>query len=161
MKEEFQKGGKSAQSLTDTGDLLLQLDEKPADLAREMLQFASVRLHEQLINLQDQTDSDIIEFIDVGIEGFLNDLTLVASSFYDMFLSKHFENENDQFQDIARRDLNDFVVKNMNEYLNLVQDRVENETGQGDTKILLRALDRLHRRLNAMKNLGRGIGIRK
>ena len=125
-----------------------------------MLQFATCRLHEQLFILQDQTDSDMIEFIDVGIEGFLNDLTLVASSFYDTFLSKHFENENDQFQDVARRDLNDFVVKNMNEYLNLVQDRVENETG-GDSQILLRALDRLHRRLNAMKNLGRGIEIRK
>ena len=160
MKDDFQKGGKSAQSLTDTGELLLQLDEKPADMAKEMLQFATCRLREQLFILQDQTDSDMIEFIDVGIEGFLNDLTLVASSFYDTFLSKHFENENDQFQDIARRDLNDFVVKNMNEYLNLVQDRVENEAG-GDAQILLRALDRLHRRLNAMKNLGRGIEIRK
>lgn len=42
---------------------------------------------------QDQTERDMIEFVDLGIEGFLNDLTLVVSSYYDMFLSKHMESE--------------------------------------------------------------------
>lgn len=31
----------------------------------------------------------MIEFVDLGIEGFLNDLTLVVSSYRDMFLEKH------------------------------------------------------------------------
>lgn len=159
LKNDFQKAGKKATQLTETGELLLQLDEKPSDLAKEMLQFGKQRLHEQLIMLQDQTDRDMIEFVDMGIEGFLNDLTLVTSSFYDMFVVKHFASEDDSFQELARGNLNDFVSKNMNEYLNLVQDRVENETG--DSQILLRALDRLHRRLCAMRNLGRGIEVPK
>lgn len=159
LKNDFQKAGKKTTQLTETGELLLQLDEKPSNLAKEMLHFGSQRLHEQLIMLQDQTDRDMMEFVDMGIEGFLNDLTLVTSSSYDMFVQKHFPNEDDGFQELARGNLNDFVSKNMNEYLNLVQDRVENETG--DSQILLRALDRLHRRLCAMRNLGRGIEVPK
>jgi hypothetical protein len=160
LKEDFQKAGKTAQSLTETGELLLQLNEKPSELCKEMLHFATQRLHEQLVMLQDQTDNDMIEFIDMGIDGFLKDLTLVTSSYYDMFLSKHFENEDDNFENVARSDLNLFVVKNMNEYLSLVQDRTESES-HGDSRILLRALDRLHRRLNAMRNMGRGIEFKK
>lgn len=159
LKSDFQKAGKKTTQLTETGELLLQLGEKPSDLSKEMLQFGTQRLHEQLMMLQDQTDRDMIEFVDMGIEGFLNDLTLVTSSFYDMFIQKHFESEDDSFQELARGNLNDFVSINMNEYLKLVQDRVENEAG--DSQILLRALDRLHRRLCAMRNLGRGIEVPK
>ncbi|CRL05073.1 CLUMA_CG018027, isoform A [Clunio marinus] len=159
LKQDFQKEGKKTAQLTETGELLLQLNEKPSDLSKEMLQFGSQRLHEQLIQLQDQTDRDMIEFVDMGIEGFLSDLILITTSFYDMFVQKHFENEDDSFQELARGNLNDFVNKYLNEYLNLVQERVENETG--DSQILLRALDRLHRRLCAMKNLGRGIDMPK
>lgn len=159
LKNDFQKAGKKTTQLTETGELLLQLDEKPSELAKELLQFGTQKLYEQLMMLQDQTDRDMIEFVDMGIEGFLNDLTLVTSSFYDMFVQKHFINEDDGFQELSRGNLNDFVSKNMDEYLNLVKDRVENETG--DSQILLRALDRLHRRLCAMRNLGRGIEVPK
>lgn len=161
LKDDFQQTGKKTAQLTETGELLLQLDEKPSELSKEMLQFATQRLHEQLIQLQDQTDRDMIEFIDSCIEGFLNDLTLVTSSFYEMFVMKHYDTEDDSFQEMSRCNLNDFVNKNMNEFLTLVQDRVESETGHADSQILLRALDRLHRRLCAMRNLGRGIEIPK
>lgn len=159
LKSDFQKTDKKTTQLTETGELLLQLGEKPSDLAKEMLQCGTQRLHEQLIMLQDQTDRDMIEFVDMGIEGFLSDLMLVTSSFFDMFVQKHFASEDDSFQEVARANLNDFVSKNMNEYLKLVQERVENEAG--DSQILLRALDRLHRRLCAMRNLGRGIEVPK
>lgn len=156
LKEDFQTEKKTIH-LTETGELLLQLGESPSQLSKEMLQFATQRLHDELILLGDQTERDMIDFVDIGIEGFLNDLTLVTSSFYEMFVVKHFDTEDDSFQELAKGNLNDFVSKNMSAYLNLVQERVENETG--DTQILLRALDRLHRRLCAMKNLGRGIEI--
>ncbi|KAL7019939.1 hypothetical protein ACKWTF_011313 [Chironomus riparius] len=157
LKEDFQRADKKTIHLTETGDLLLQLGESPLNLSKEMLQFATQRLHDELILLSDQTERDMIDFVDIGIEGFLNDLTLVTSSFYEMFVTKHFECEDDSFQELARSNLNEFVNKTMTAYLNLVQERVESETG--DTQILLRALDRLHRRLCAMKNLGRGIEI--
>ncbi|XP_055624234.1 vacuolar protein sorting-associated protein 51 homolog [Toxorhynchites rutilus septentrionalis] len=161
LKQEFQKTGRSAQSLTEIGELLLQLDEKPSDLAKEMLEHATKRLHEQIVMLQDQTDRDMIEFIDLGIEGFLNDLTLVISSYNDMFLTKHIEQEADDFEETARIDLNNFVNRNIDEYLSLVQDRAEVEIGHGDSQIILRGLDRLHRRLTAMKSLCRAVDMSK
>lgn len=49
----------------------------------------------------------------------------------------------------------------MEKYLILVQDRVENETGYCDIQIMLRGLDRLHRRLLAMKSLYRYVDMNK
>lgn len=149
LKKKFQMAGFTAQSLTETGELLLQLGEKPTDLSREILQFASQRLHEQIVILQDQTDRDMIEFVDMSIAGFMNDLVLVVTSYTDMFLSKANGGENGTHFE----DLNSFVTKNWEKYAEMVQVRVEIETGHGDYDILLRALDRLYRRLLAMKNL--------
>uniref|UniRef100_A0A1B0D042 Vacuolar protein sorting-associated protein 51 homolog n=1 Tax=Phlebotomus papatasi TaxID=29031 RepID=A0A1B0D042_PHLPP len=161
LKGDFQAAGQSAQCLTRTGELLLQLGEKPSDLAKEMLQSANQRLHEQIVMLQDQTDRDMIEFVDLGLDGFLKDLNLVVSSYKDMFLTKLIEQERDDFTEIATEDLNQFVQKNMDKYMILVQDRVEAEMGRGDSQVMLRALDRLHRRLLAMGNLCRSIDMSK
>uniref|UniRef100_A0A1A9UY46 Vacuolar protein sorting-associated protein 51 homolog n=1 Tax=Glossina austeni TaxID=7395 RepID=A0A1A9UY46_GLOAU len=160
LRQEFQTG-KSAQMLTEIGELLLQLDERAPDMATEMLNCASKRLHDQIVMLQDQTERDMIEFVDMGIEGFLNDLTLVITSYYDMFVAKHYENEPDDFQEQALKDLNIFLNLNIDIYLTLVQDRVESDIGFGDTQVMLRALDRLHRRLLAMRNICRGIDIQR
>ncbi|XP_067631677.1 vacuolar protein sorting-associated protein 51 homolog [Eurosta solidaginis] len=161
LRTDFQMASNTAQSLGEIGELLLQLDEKPAVLAHEMLTCASKRLHEQIVLLQDQTERDMIEFVDMGIEGFLNDLTLVVTSYFDMFVTKLHENESDDFQDHALRQLNIFLNQNVDKYLTLVQDRVESDIGFGDTQIMLRALDRLHRRLLAMRNICRGVDIER
>ena len=42
-----------------------------------------------------------------------------------------------------------------------MQERVESDIGCGDTQIMLRALDRLHRRLLAMRNICRDIEIQR
>lgn len=52
LRIDFQKASNSAQSLSEIGELLLQLDEKPTDLANEMLTCAAKRLHEQIVLLQ-------------------------------------------------------------------------------------------------------------
>ncbi|XP_055679814.1 vacuolar protein sorting-associated protein 51 homolog [Lutzomyia longipalpis] len=161
LKRDFQAAGQSAQSLTRTGELLLQLGEKPSDLAKEMLQSANQRLHEQIVMLQDQTDRDMIEFVDLGLDGFLRDLNLVVSSYKDMFLVRMMDQERDDFTETATEDLNVFVQRNMDKYMALVQDRVEAEMGRGDSQVMLRALDRLHRRLLAMGNLCRAVDMTK
>lgn len=159
LKEDFERADKKTIQLTQIGDLLLQLGESPSNLSKEILQLTSQRLHDELINLQDQTERDMIEFVDLGIENFLSDLIAISSVFYEMFIAKHFESENDSFQDIARENLNEFVNSNITLYLNLVHERVDHETESGDCQILLRALDRLNRRLCAMKNVVHGIQV--
>lgn len=161
LRQEFHSASKTAETITRIGELLLQLDEKASDLAAEMLMSASKRLHEQIVMLQDQTERDMIEFVDMGIDGFLSDLTLVVSAYYDMFVGKQYEDERDDFQEQALGELNVFLNKNIEKYLTLVQDRVESDIGLGDTHIMLRALDRLHRRLLAMRNLCCGLEIQR
>lgn len=149
LKTNIQLSGFTAKAMIDTGDLLLKLGEKPADLSREILQFATQRLHEQIVILQDQTDRDMIDFVDMSIKGFINDLVLIVSSYTEMFLTKN----NSSDYSVQYDDLNSFVTKNLEKYSALVQVRVEVETGHGDYNVLLQALDRLYRKLLAMKNL--------
>lgn len=95
LKSDFQRPGLTAKSLAETGDLLLLLDERPSDLAKILLQSASRRLHEQIVMLQDQTERDMIEFVDMSINGFLNDLTLVINSYSGMFFGKYAPADNE------------------------------------------------------------------
>lgn len=149
LKTNVQVSGFTAKAMIDTGDLLLQLGEKPSDLSREMLQLGTQRLHEQIVTLQDLTNGDMIEFVDMSIKGFINDLILIASSYTEMFLTSSQNSDYSQQYD----ELNAFITKNLEKFSALVQVRVEVETGHGDYNVLLSALDRLYRRLFGMKNL--------
>lgn len=163
LRHEFQMSGQSAESLTKCGELLLHLGERPSQMSKSMLANANQRLYEQIVMLQDQTDRDMLEFIDLCIDGFLNDLNLVVSSYTDMFLrnSDYSDSEPDDFQETCRADLDAFISSNMQKYLQLIGERVEAETGKSDSQVLLRALDRLHRRLTAMKNLDKSLDMAK
>lgn len=163
LRQEFQMSGQSAESLTKCGELLLHLGERPSHMSKSMLANANQRLYEQIVMLQDQTDRDMLEFIDLCIDGFLNDLNLVVSSYTDMFLrnSDYSDSEPDDFQETCRADLDAFISSNMQKYLQLIGERVEAETGKSDSQVLLRALDRLHRRLTAMKNLDKSLDMAK
>jgi hypothetical protein len=61
----------------------------------------------------------------------------------------------DELDSVALSQLGNFVLRNMEHYFNLVGKRVEceQEGGTGDTAVLVRALDRFHRRLQAMNTL--------
>lgn len=162
LRQEFQMSGQSAESLTKCGELLLHLGERPSQLSKNMLTNANQRLYEQIVMLQDQTDRDMLEFIDLGIDGFLNDLNLVVSSYTDMFLGKDYlDTEADNFQEECSAELDAFISLNIQKYLSLIEERVEAETGKSDSQVLLRALDRLHRRLTAMKNLNKSLDMAK
>lgn len=149
LKMNIQLSGFTAKAMIETGDLLLQLGEKPSDLSREILQFGTQRLHEQIATLQDQTDGDMIEFVEMSIKGFINDLILIVSSYTEMFLTSSQNCDYSQQYD----ELNGFATKNLEKFSALVQVRVEVETGHGDYNVLLSALDRLYRKLFGIKNL--------
>lgn len=61
----------------------------------------------------------------------------------------------DELDSVALSQLGNFVLRNMEHYFSLVGKRVEHEQegGSGDTVVLVRALDRFHRRLQAMNTL--------
>ncbi|XP_044726540.1 vacuolar protein sorting-associated protein 51 homolog [Chrysoperla carnea] len=159
LRDQFKSNHATAKDLAESVDLLLQLGEPADKLCEEFLSCAEHRLGEQLVLLQDLSEQkDIIEFVDLGSSGFLSDLCLVVASYNDMFINKINMDESvcsGDFETTATARLNDFVVENMKRYFTIVQNRVDLEQDVGDTGVLVRALDRFYRRLQAMNTLCR------
>ncbi|OXU31897.1 hypothetical protein TSAR_003842 [Trichomalopsis sarcophagae] len=153
LRTQFHKTDASTKSLAESVDLLLQLKE-PADvLCADFLTHADKRLSEQLDNLKEMCENDIIEFVEMGSSGFLSDLCLIVASYKDMFVNRPPVDKNefsDDFDTKAVSRLNTFIMNNMKKYFDLVSKRVENVA---DTVVLVRALDRFYKRLQAMNAL--------
>ncbi|XP_012281352.1 vacuolar protein sorting-associated protein 51 homolog [Orussus abietinus] len=153
LRTQFHKRDASTKSLAQSVDLLLQLKEPPDSLCAEFLMHADNRLAEQLDTLKNMGENDIIEFVDMASSGYLNDLCLVVASYNDMFVNRAPLDDSefsDDFDTKAIARLNAFILGNMKKYFELVGKRVEDVA---DTAILVRALDRFHRRLQAMNML--------
>lgn len=153
LRTQFQSRDATTKSLAESVDLLLQLKEPPESLCQEFLNHAETRLTEQLETLKDMCENDVIEFVDTGSSGFLSDLCLIVASYKDMFVNRIPSDDtefSDDFDSKAMTKLDAFVINNMKKYLDLIGKRVEDV---GDTAILVRALDRFHRRLQAINTL--------
>ncbi|KAI4461291.1 hypothetical protein MML48_5g00007952 [Holotrichia oblita] len=161
LRSTFSNLDATAKQLAESVDLLLQLEEPPKELCMEFLTCAEKRLSEQLVMLRDQSEHrDITEFVDLGCTGFLSDLCLVVASFHDMFINRintgDIENS-EVFENFAAKEMNSFILQNMRKYFELVQNKVDVEQDVGDTSVLVKALDRFYRRLQAMNTLCRNI----
>lgn len=153
LRMQFHKGDASTKALAENVDLLLQLKEPADSLCAEFLTHADGRLTEQLDILKDMCENDIIEFVDMASSGFLSDLCLIVASYNDMFINRSPSEDNefiDDFDTKALARLNSFIMKNMKKYFDLIGRRVENVA---DTAILVKALEKFHRRLQAMNML--------
>lgn len=53
--------------------------------------------------------------------------------------------------------MHNFVLQNMEQYFTLIRNKVDLEQDVGDTGVLVKALDRFHRRLQAMNTLCRNV----
>lgn len=162
LRVEFSNPNASAKKLAESVDLLLKLDEPAKELCSEYLNCAEKRLSEQLVLLRDQSEQrDITEFVDLGCSGFLSDLCLVVASFHDMFINRESNSDNIEaseiFDNFAAKEMSNFVLQNMEQYFTLVQNKVDMEQDVGDTSVLVKALDRFHRRLQAMNTLCRNV----
>ncbi|KAK3590122.1 hypothetical protein CHS0354_041171 [Potamilus streckersoni] len=173
LRNHFKDRESTPKQLAECVDLLLQLNEPAEELCDEFLAHACQKLNMDLAELDRQiklqmgeqvtlesqrpsqaylnTPMDILEFVDSGCNGFLSNICLVIASYNDMFLNKLQEDEN--IDTIALKKLVNFVNALMEQYFNYVQRRVQLEKETGDNTILVRALDRFHRRLQAMNKL--------
>ena len=153
LRKQFHRRDASTKSLAENVDLLLQLKEPADSLCAEFLTHANGRLTEQLDILQHMCENNIVEFLDMASSGFLSDLCLIVASYNDLFINRPPSDENefaDDFDTRAIACLNSFVMKNMKKYFELSGKRVEKVA---DTAVLVRALDKFHRRLQAMNML--------
>lgn len=175
LRQQFKNKESTPKQLAECVDLLLQLGEPAEDLCEEFLSHARQKIDEEdlmllhrQIRLQcgeelklegespaqsylGSTPMDVLEFVDCGCNGFLSNICLVIAFYNDTFLNKHQEDDNTDA--MALKKLVHFVNELMEKYFNYVQRRVQLEKETGDNTILVRALDRFHRRLQAMNKL--------
>lgn len=144
----------TGKELTKSVNLLLQLDEPVLSLCKEFLLHSKNRLFESLNVLELQVENlnqDMIEFIDLGSDTFFSQLCMVIVSFNDMFIENLSKNDENEEIEISINQLNMFVEENMIRYLEIVQCYIDKNTS--DTAILVRALDRFYRKIQAIGKL--------
>ncbi|UYV67490.1 VPS51 [Cordylochernes scorpioides] len=164
LKEGLQSKHITATKLTEYVDLLLQLGEPAEQLCDEFISQGVAKLNEDLAELklhiekQDTQDNivnednpvsapDILEFVDLGCNKFLSNLSLFYNCFQELFVNRS-PNPGEKEAALTAK-LNEFIKTVMNEYFDLFEKRIKVESGYGDNTLLVRALDRFYRRLQA------------
>ncbi|KAL9983794.1 hypothetical protein ACROYT_G006024 [Oculina patagonica] len=105
---------------------------------------------------------DLLEFIDCGCNGFLSTICLVIASYKEQFIQRQMAEHGQDQQElykIVTEKLSTFILSLMSEYFKLTEARIELESDTGDNVLLVRALDRFHRRLQAVQKLLPEIGV--
>ncbi|XP_071946799.1 vacuolar protein sorting-associated protein 51 homolog [Antedon mediterranea] len=99
---------------------------------------------------------DILEFIHKGCTNFLGNICLVIASYKELFVNRQTHSdpqEQDQLKEVAHAKLAEFVKSRMEQYFSCVEQRIQAEKESVENSMLVRALDRFHRRLQAVDDL--------
>lgn len=107
------------------------------------------------------SNTDILEFIDRGCNEFVSSLCLVITSYQELFINHAQKGElaSKNIPQMANGKLHAFVDDLAARYFSLVERRIQEEKGVADNSLLVRALDRFHRRLQAVAKLLPGSAV--
>ena len=153
-------------------DLLLQLNEPADQLCDAYLATAEAGLQDSIQVLRKQvmlasgeaisspttpsdafeTVSDVLEFVDLGCNTFVSDLCIVIASYNETFLQRSGDVSGVD-EKMASIKLTTFVERLIRQFLEQLRARIKQEKSLEETPILVRALDRFHRRLQALSRL--------
>ncbi|KAK3521581.1 hypothetical protein QTP70_014773 [Hemibagrus guttatus] len=181
LRDRFSDNSASAKELSECVELLLQLDEPAEELCDKFLNHAHSKMEADLQGLEAElSDSiqtptlvtpvspsesnpflspanrmDILEFIDRGCNEFVSNLCLVIASYQELFITRLQGGDHalQHLPQMASQKLQQFVDTLAGRYFTLVERRIQEEKGVGDNSLLVRALDRFHRRLQAVTKL--------
>eukprot|EP00095_Tigriopus_kingsejongensis_P000391 snap_masked-scaffold19_size710362-processed-gene-0.6 protein:Tk00391 transcript:snap_masked-scaffold19_size710362-processed-gene-0.6-mRNA-1 annotation:"vacuolar protein sorting-associated protein 51 homolog" len=170
LLERVQDPETGSEALAECVGLLLALQESAEVLCDSYLGTAEVKLQGSLQVLEAQvklasgevkTDisrpseafesvMDILEFVDHGCQHFVSDLSLIIASFTETFL----EGEKPEVDaQMANDKLTQFVKRLISVYFDHLRARFKVEKRLDEAAMRVRALDRFHRRLQAMCRL--------
>ncbi|XP_028626865.1 vacuolar protein sorting-associated protein 51 homolog isoform X3 [Grammomys surdaster] len=139
------EGSSGAPEQAECVELLLALGEPAEELCEEFLAHARGRLEEELSSLESELGPsppapDVLEFTDRGGNGFVGGLCQVAAAYQELFAAQG---------PAGAEKLAAFAQELGGRYFALVERRLAQEQGGSDNSLLVRALDRFHRRLRA------------
>ncbi|XP_054709728.1 vacuolar protein sorting-associated protein 51 homolog [Uloborus diversus] len=174
LQEQFKSKDAAPKQLAECVDLLLQLEEPTEVLCDEFLKHAKEKLDfdleemNQILKLsssnsadenekiESRKNMDILEFVDFSYNTFLNNISLVIASYWELFL-RQLSVEDERYKNITSnvplKKLEDFVDESMKFYFKIIEARIALETMSNDAAILVRALDRFYRRIQAINRL--------
>uniref|UniRef100_H2YB87 Vacuolar protein sorting-associated protein 51 homolog n=1 Tax=Ciona savignyi TaxID=51511 RepID=H2YB87_CIOSA len=163
LKQTFHDKNSSAPQLAECVGLLLRLGEPAGLLCDEYLQHSRHKLDEDLqmlfsflpystfypctlylLGTSQHLLIDVLEFIDRGSNGFLSNLSLTIAAYENLFIKQ---------TEITSVKLLSFVEELLNSYFHLVEERLMMDRRSRDNALVVRALDRFYRRLQATINL--------
>uniref|UniRef100_A0A8C5E1K1 Vacuolar protein sorting-associated protein 51 homolog n=1 Tax=Gouania willdenowi TaxID=441366 RepID=A0A8C5E1K1_GOUWI len=137
LRQKFRDGGTSAKDLSECVELLLQLDEPAEELCDKFLSHARSRLESDLQGLEAEIRPHSSSS---RRESSFHRSSLTAAAASDELLHAFVD-------DLAAC------------YFSLVERRIQEEKSVGDNSLLVRALDRFHRRLQAVAKLLPGSSV--
>ncbi|XP_054938410.1 vacuolar protein sorting-associated protein 51 homolog isoform X3 [Physeter macrocephalus] len=145
LRQRFREGGSGAPEQAECVELLLALGEPAEELCEEFLARGRARLEEELRGLEAELGPsppapDVLEFTDRGGSGFVGGLCQVAAAYQELFAAQG---------PAGAEKLAAFARELGSRYFVLVERRLAQEQGGSDNSLLVRALDRFHRRLRA------------
>uniref|UniRef100_A0A8C2EXR2 Vacuolar protein sorting-associated protein 51 homolog n=1 Tax=Cyprinus carpio TaxID=7962 RepID=A0A8C2EXR2_CYPCA len=143
LRQKFRSvdGGSSAKDLSECVELLLQLDEPAEELCDKFLSHAQSRLEADL----------------QGLEAELKDSAVTDTGGGSVQKTSELASKN--IPEMANGKLHVFVDTLAARYFSLVERRIQEEKGVSDNSLLVRALDRFHRRLQAISKLLPGSAV--
>jgi len=158
------------EQLGEAVELLRQLGTPSAELCDSYLQHCADALEPHLGVLEVQADllageledvniivMDPLEFVDEGCNKFLAELCLSATGFTNTFTNPGTGN----IEQEAGEKLGAWVLELVTRYLGVMEKRLSQEKNQTECPILVRSLDRFHRRLTATSRLVPGLDMAK
>lgn len=145
LHEQLNSSEVSTTELTNCVQLLMQLDEPVEDLSSEFLEQANIRLLRLVEDLyQFSNCQDMLEFMELGSSGFLNDLCITVATYNDLFNKTSIS---ELTSNILSQKCYEFISRNMEKYFAVIQNRIESEKEADDSAVLVRALDKFCRKL--------------
>ncbi|XP_069713260.1 vacuolar protein sorting-associated protein 51 homolog [Phaenicophaeus curvirostris] len=161
LRTQLREDPLDPKELAECVSMLLQLEAPPAELSEEFLTRAGARLDAELATLEAELPpadpsgpsaastppppaSDILDFVDRGSSAFVGNLCVLAGSYRSLFEGR---------PGVVEGRLEAFTATLTGRYFALLERRLALERGLGDTSLLVRALDRFHRRLRALLQL--------
>lgn len=157
------------EQLSSAVELLRQLGTGSEELCESYLDHCNVGLVSHLVRLEEQAAvlageregdesliiMDPLEFVDEACNKFLAELCLASTGF-----SATFNNPGTgQVEQQAEERLKGWVVELVTRFLAAVEQRLGQEEDQQDCPLLVRSLDRFHRRLSATSRLVPGLDM--
>ncbi|CAI8052278.1 Vacuolar protein sorting-associated protein 51 homolog [Geodia barretti] len=169
LKNRLDDPNSTTSMTAETVDLLLALNEPPSQLCHQFLDNSQRQLEKDLAVIAAESEKegergamDIVEYVNVVCSGFLANLSLVIQSCYDMFVKRHLmstEKEELKRSEVAQQTLCEFIHSLMAQCLANVRRKLEKESVHLDSGQLVKAVDKLSGKLQAMNRLLPAAGL--